>query len=212
VLAKRITLQVGDRTIMLVAGTDIEQWGEERARRQLREIASAWPGRDALLRLSDRTLGPSEDIDAAIEHLVREMARGELVAMRIDDLAGMRSVGVAADDWDAPRLADLRREVPAVRSDTIRRAPGSTRQTDPPVPDDAFDRGSDRPTDTWTTFVAFAVVDQHGAPLGGESRCTISGKTHTYALGDTRIEITPIAAHADVRLELHALKQRAAGA
>ena len=96
-------------------------------------------------------------------------------------------------------------------------APASTvmnhGRADPRVPRSPSDRPgtttnpastttTDRPTDTWSTFVAFAVVDQNGTPLTGASRCVIDGTAHTHAIGESAIEITPVGAHARVVLEL----------
>lgn len=195
----------------LVASASIEQWWEEDARRRLQATASEWPGREALLRLSDETLGPDDDIDAAIEHLVRVLGRGDFVTIRVDEARGAGITRADDADWDAPRLADLRGDRPRTRSDARRPAARITDDVDPrarrsdPVPSSA----TERPTDTWTTFVAFVVVDQDGKPMAGESRCSIAGTTHVHALGDAAIEIEPIAAHARVLLELTELARGA---
>ena len=198
-----LTLRIGGRTVALVAGSSVEQWWEEDARRRLQIIASEWPGREALLRLSNETLGPDDDIVAAIEHLVRVLAGGELLAIRVDEARGAGITRANDADWHAPRLADLPGVRPRTRSDPRRPAARITDDVDPrahpsdPVPSSA----TERPTDTWTTFVEFIVVDQDGKPLAGESRCSIDGTTHVHALGDAPIEIESIAAHARVLLE-----------
>jgi hypothetical protein len=204
VTTKEITLRIGGRDVVLVAGASVEHWWEEQARRRLHAIAAEWPGRDALLRLSDETLGPSNDIDAAIEHLVRVLDRGDLVAVRVDEQSSTGIARASDADWDAPRLADLPGDRPRTRSDAPRPATRSTIETDPRSADPSSAPGSatERPTDTWSTFVAFVVVDQDGKPLAGESRCTISGTKHVHALGEAPIEIEPVAAHARVLLEL----------
>lgn len=188
---------------MLVAGTELEQWWPERARERLREIAQEWVGREELLRLSDATLGPDSDIDAAIEHLVGLIERGDLIAVRVVEPPAAGSMRADDGAWDAPRLADLMRDRPTTnRTDAARTR--STGERDPRgVAGDPFAGGAgDRPTDTWSTFVAFVVVDQDGKPLRGSSRCTIDGTPHAHVLGDAAIEIEPIGAHARVVLEL----------
>jgi hypothetical protein len=198
---------------MLVAGTQLEQWWPERTRERLREIVQEWVGREELLRLSDATLGPDDDIDAAIEHLVRLIERGDLLAVRVAEPGASGSMRAGDGASDAPRLADLMRDRPTTnRSDAARTR--ATGDRDPRgVAGDPFAGGAaDRPTDTWSTFVAFVVVDQDGKPLRGSSRCTIDGAPHTHALGDAAIEIEPIGAHARVVLELTGLEKTEAPA
>jgi hypothetical protein len=203
------TLRIGDRHLVLVTGTQLEQWTYEQALLWLREAAAHWVGREALLRLSDRTLGPDDDLDAAIVHLARLVDGGELVLVREDRRESAMSARTDDGRWDAPRLVDLRRDRPSNGTDE-RRARRDTPTTPPPDPPPR--QPNDRPTDTWTTFVAYAVFDQHGNPLQGRSRCIVDGATHERSLTGDPIEVHPIGAHARVVLELEALTSNAAPA
>jgi hypothetical protein len=197
-------LEIGDRIVVLVPSTSIEHWPDDVARRRLQSLASQWPGRDALSRISSATLGPDDDTRAAIEHLAREFDRGWLLAMRIpDDLAGF---GIARGEqpWDAPWLADLG----ADRRDDVddsgstwpgRGAQGSRRSRSSGA---AAGPNADRTTDTWTTMVTYAVFDPHGNPLGGSSRCEIDGAAHDRPLRGAVTTIEPIAAHATIELTI----------
>lgn len=56
-----IKFRVGDRTIWLVPAVDVETWSQQWAEIRLRESACEWPGRDALLRLSDASCASSRN-------------------------------------------------------------------------------------------------------------------------------------------------------
>ncbi len=102
--------RVRGRTFALVAARDVETWSRERALQRLREFASEWPGRDALLRLSDSLMGPDEDIDRAIAFLADRFESGRVVAVRLRDdaLVGARPNVLGAIDWDnIPMLSEL---------------------------------------------------------------------------------------------------------
>ncbi len=77
---------------------------------RLREFAGEWPGRDALLRLSDSLMGPDEDIDRSIAFLADRFESGWIVAVRLrDDMpVGASPNAFAAIDWDnIPMLSEL---------------------------------------------------------------------------------------------------------
>ncbi len=203
------------RTYILVPSASLESWSEEKARARLRDAAGEWPAREDILRLSDATFGPDEDLARAIEHLAAALDRGRLVAVRVrhDVPAGAR-VGPGGADWDdIPRLSDLLHVDGADPATVQPPRPGSGDHD--PVSDDPRTPGTlptgpggDTPTDTWTSFVGFAVVDQHGQPLRGRSRCTVDGSAHGHALGDAAIDIRPIPTLAHVVLALDSLALR----
>lgn len=105
-------LRLGGRTIRLVPAVDVVTWDVDAARHALREAAREWPGRDAVLQLSDATLGPDDDLGGAIEHLARMFDRGQVLAVRLrETTVGVPHLGGDAwdgDAWDsAPLLSDL---------------------------------------------------------------------------------------------------------
>lgn len=134
------TLRIGGRTVLLVSGTSVEQWSQEHARARLQSIATEWPGREALLRLSDEMLGPDDDIDRAIEHLVRMMDHGALLALRLPVESSIGHGRASDADWDAPKLSELRRERDPDRARDDRG------RADPRVPRSPSDRPGTAPS------------------------------------------------------------------
>jgi hypothetical protein len=201
------------RTMLLVPTASVESWSAEHAKRRLEEAAGEWPGRAAILALSDSTLGPDDSLPRAIGHLAGAFERGSLLALRVPDDAATMQPGQPGDvDWDdIPRISDLLRRdggdplsrTPAEPggSDGERRDPGSGSGSD------SGGRGSGEvPGDTWTSFVAFAVFDQDGRPLHGRSRCDVDGEVAARELVGEVVEVRPISATARVELVLEGLR------
>lgn len=59
-----------------------------------------------------------------------------------------------------------------------------------------------------STFVAFVVVDQHGVPVDGRWVCKVRATTHASAFDGSVVHIEPVAATAEVVLELEAIEPR----
>jgi len=213
-----IKFRLGDCTIWLAPAVGVETWPHQWAEIRLRESANEWPGRDALLRLSDTMLGPDDDIDRAVGFLADAIDRGRLVAVRMPD--PMRGVVRLRQDgfdgrWDeVRRLSDLRSDVlgPDRGDRGDRSARDRGRRAPPPTPQDPEHRGTDgdRPVDPGVTFVAFVVVDQDGAPLHGRAECKIDATAHVHTLGGATVEVKPISVHARIELALTELASSAA--
>lgn len=205
-MPRPVSIRLGDRTIWLVPAADVESWSEDAAHDVLRGAAAQWPARESLLRLSDATLGPGDDLEAALVHLGEAFDRGRLLAVRLpDENAGLAQPGRGTNAWDdAPRLSDLTDDDADDTDDDDRR----TDPHDPAVPggtDPWGGGGRGDVDDPSVTFVAFAVFDQHGRPLGGHARCRVDAEAHASTLDGEVVEIRPIAAQATVTLELSEL-------
>ena len=104
--------------------------------------------------------------------------------------------GAALVNWDdLPSLNDLRpiggtSVEPSGPSVLEPRTPGAI---DPAHPD------------TWTSFVAFTVVDQHHNALMGRARCRVDATAHDTTLEGDVVEHRPIPALAHIELELSGL-------
>lgn len=199
------------RTILLVPSTSVESWSADHAKRRLQEGAAEWPGRAAIVALSESTLGPDDSLPRAIDHLATAFERGRLLALRVpDDAASVRPGRPADIGWDdIPRMSELPRpdggdpwsRAPAEPGETgsERRVPGSG--------SGSGGRGSGEvPGDTWSSFVAYAVFDQDGRPLRGRSRCEVDEEVEARELAGELVEVRPISATARVELVLEGLR------
>lgn len=191
-----LKLRLGDRTVWIVRPGDVVSWSRDQASSLLREVARAWPDRATLVRLSEQMLGPDDDRDGALVFLADALDRGRLLAVRLPDAgAGLSTAG--ADAWeDAPLLSDL-----GTDDDDDERTAARTTPVDPWDPIDGGDA-----VDPAATFVAFAVFDQHGKPLGGRAQCKIDAAQHASALAGNTIDIRPVPPHAHVELTLLELR------
>ena len=104
----------------------------------------------------------------------------------------------AVVNWDdIPRLGD-RRPIGGITVEPPKPSSNDPRAIDPAAIDPA-------PADTWTSFVAFTVVDQHGKPVTGRARCSVDGTVCAGTLDGTVIEQRPIPTLARIELELSEL-------
>jgi len=175
-------------------------------------------GREILL-VPAHAVRPLEgDANASRDRALREDPRGASALMRARDDAWSTSrdlvvvdLGVpgapgrplfgsdaAVVNWDdIPRLGD-RRPIGGITVEPPKPSSNDPRAIDPAAIDPA-------PADTWTSFVAFTVVDQHGKPVTGRARCSVDGTVCAGTLDGTVIEQRPIPTLARIELELSEL-------